>query len=371
MIKVFEPNISFQDIFKVLQNLAKKNISGSSPVIQDFENKLSDLFSRNYAVSVTNGSVALDLSFQLLNLNDGDEVIVPSHTIISCLSAIVRSKAVPIFCDIDKKSWNMTAEHVEKLISDKTKAVLLVHTFGLPSEAKKIKQLCKDYNLKLIEDSAEAHGQYESGIKCGNFGDISTFSFYANKHITTGEGGALLTDSEEIYLKALQMRNLDFNSTERFKTENLYWNYRLSGLQASLGLSQIKKMKKTIDLKIKQGNYYTELLKDYDELFQLPLKENNGSLNHYWVYGVVLKKENIRDNLMEDLFKAGIETRPFFWPLHLQPSLPKIFSKLNNELPNSEYIGKNGLYIPLGSHVSKKMQKKIVQQLITKAESIV
>tara|TARA_B100000242_G_scaffold245232_1_gene185692 strand:+ start:631 stop:1746 length:1116 start_codon:yes stop_codon:yes gene_type:complete len=371
MINVFEPNIGFTDILNVLQNLAKKNISGSSPVIQDFENKLSDLFSRNYAVSVTNGSVALDLSFQLLNLNDGDEVIVPSHTIISCLSAIVRSKAVPIFCDIDKKSWNMTAEHVEKLISDKTKAVLLVHTFGLPSEAKKIKQLCKDYNLKLIEDSAEAHGQYESGIKCGNFGDISTFSFYANKHITTGEGGALLTDSEEIYLKALQMRNLDFNSTERFKTENLYWNYRLSGLQASLGLSQIKKMKKTIDLKIKQGNYYTELLKDYDELFQLPLKENNGSLNHYWVYGVVLKKENIRDNLMEDLFKAGIETRPFFWPLHLQPSLPKIFSKLNNELPNSEYIGKNGLYIPLGSHVSKKMQKKIVQQLITKAESIV
>ena len=123
MINVFEPNIGFTDILNVLQNLAKKNISGSSPVIQDFENKLSDLFSRNYAVSVTNGSVALDLSFQLLNLNDGDEVIVPSHTIISCLSAIVRSKAVPIFCDIDKKSWNMTAEHVEKLISDKTKAV--------------------------------------------------------------------------------------------------------------------------------------------------------------------------------------------------------------------------------------------------------
>ena len=137
MIKVFEPNISFLDIFKVLQNLAKKNISGSSPVIQDFEKELSDL-SRKYAVSVTNGSVALDLSFQLLNLNDGDEVIVPSHTIISCLSAIVRSKAVPIFCDVDKASWNMKAEHVEKLISKKTKAVLLVHTFGLPSEAKKL-----------------------------------------------------------------------------------------------------------------------------------------------------------------------------------------------------------------------------------------
>lgn len=364
MIRVFEPEITKNDIASVSNSLKKTYISGTSPVIKEFEESLCEKFSRKYAVTVSNGSVALDLSLELLGLSEGDEVILPSHTIISCLAAVIRSKATPIFCDVNPNSWNMTADSVEKVITKKTKVVLLVHTFGLPAEAKKIEELCKNKNIILIEDAAEAHGQYESNIPCGSFGKISTFSFYANKHLTTGEGGALLTDSKVIYNRALQMRNLDFSTKQRFKTDHLYWNYRLGGLQAALGNSQINNLDKTIEKKIIQGNYYRALLEKYSDILTLPLKEHNGSTNHYWVFGIVLKKKNIRDKVMKDLFELGIETRPFFWPLHLQPSLPLKFKKKNRELHVSEDIGKNGLYIPLGHHISKKLQLKIVRCLI-------
>ena len=371
MIPVFKPWLTPGNIFDTNKALFRKQISGTSSFVQKFETEFSRMHENINSTAVSNGSVALDIVLQSLELKKDDEVIIPSLTIISCLAAVTRTEAKPVFCDINESSWNMKLHNIKDVVTENTKAIIAVHTYGLPCEIAEISDFCKNEGILLIEDASEAHGVEVNSKFCGTFGDFSTFSFYANKHITTGEGGALLTDSDEIYQKARQMRNLDFNSTERFKTENLYWNYRLSGLQASLGLSQIKKMKKTINLKINQGNYYTELLEDFQELFQLPLKENNGSHNHYWVYGVVLKKENIREKLMEDLLKAGIETRPFFWPLHLQPSLPKAYSNLNNDLPNSEYIGKNGLYIPLGSHVSKKMQKNIVEQLTTKAQSII
>jgi perosamine synthetase len=358
MIRVFEPDITKKDISSVLKALKNKDISGSSSIVTDFENSLCNEFERKYAVTVS------DLSFQLLNLKEGDEVIIPSHTIISCLSAVLRTKAKPIFCDVNSTSWNMTVEDVKKVITKNTKAVLLVHTFGLTADAKNIVDLCSENNIHVIEDAAEAHGQFESKIKCGSFGLISTFSFYANKHITTGEGGAILTDSEEVYKKARQMRNLDFSAEQRFKTENLYWNYRMGGLQAALGISQIANLKTTINHKITQGNIYQELLKNNDEIITLPPKNFRGSENHYWVFGILLKKDNVRDKIMTDLYNLGIETRPFFWPLHQQPSLPKEYLGRNNNLPVSEKIGRNGFYIPLGRHVTKNIQKKISYDLI-------
>jgi perosamine synthetase len=364
MIRVFEPEITKEDINSVLKTLKNKDISGSSEIVKEFEDSLCNEFSRKYVVSVSNGSVALDMSIQLLNLEEGDEVILPSHTIISCLSAVIRSKAKPVFCDVDPKSWNMTAQNVKEVITSKTKAVLLVHTYGLPAEAEKIIELCLSHNITVIEDAAEAHGQYESNKKCGSFGLISTLSFYANKHITAGEGGALLTDSRTIYEEALKMRNLDFTAEQRFKTEKLYWNYRLGGLQAALGNSQIKNLKKTITSKTSQGKVYQKLLSKYTNMFTLPLEEYNGIRNHYWVFGIVLKKDNIRDRVMKDLYDLGVETRPFFWPLHLQPSLPNNFKDQNSNLTVSEHIGKNGLYIPLGSHINKKLQTKVVTNLV-------
>ena len=364
MIQVFKPHIGFSDIISVLKTMMANNISGTSPVVKDFETKLANKFDREYAVAVSNGSVALDLAFQALGLEEGDEVIVPSFTIISCLSAIIRSNAKPVFCDVDHQSWNMTLENIKDKYTSNTKAILMVHTYGLPADAIKISEFCRENKIILVEDSAEAHGQSLGEINCGKFGLVSTLSFYANKHISTGEGGAILTDSEEIYLQLMQMRNLDFIPGERFNHNNLFWNYRLGGLQAALGISQINKIDKVIKSKKIQGRYYIELLQDHTDKIQLPLVENYGSQNHFWVFGIVLKKQNIRNKVMKSLEKKNIETRPFFWPLHLQNYIKNKFSRRNENLEHSENLGKNGLYLPLGPHVNKKMQKKIVEELI-------
>lgn len=364
MIQVFKPSLSISDTYSVFINLVKNNISGTSPTVQEFEEKLSKAFNRKNVTAVANGSVALDLAFQLIGLKEDDEVILPSFTIISCLSAVLRSKAKPVFCDVRLDSWNMSLDQVKQKVTKKTKAILMVHIYGLPSEAREIANFCKSRGIILIEDAAEAHGQKESGELCGSFGDISTLSFYANKHITTGEGGALLTNNDELDKKAKQMRNLDFTTEKRFNHKNLYWNYRMSGMQAALGISQIKNLNKTIKHKQKQGAYYHQLLEEFTNIIQLPLKSINSSKNQYWVFGILLKENNIRDSVIDELRKKGIETRPFFWPLHLQDALPKEHIPEKGSLPVSEKLGSDGLYIPIGTHIKRKDQEFIVNCLV-------
>ena len=363
MINVFDPYLSYKDKFSVVRALSKKSISGSTSLINDFEKEFSNFCNRKYGIAVSNGSVALDLTFASLELQDGDEVIIPSHTIISCLASVIRGNGTPIFCDVNEVSWNMTLEDVKKVVTPKTKVILMVHTFGLPAEADAIEDYCKQNNIILIEDAAEAHGQIGGEKSCGSYGLMSTFSFYANKHITTGEGGMILTDSEEIYIKAKQYRNLDFSS-RRFHHENLYWNYRLGGLQAALGISQLTSIHKIISSKKKQASYYDNKLENHQDLLQIPSKTYNGIENHYWVYGVLLKENNIRDTVMAQMKESGVETRPFFWPLHLQNALPDELKKNRNNLLVSENLGRNGLYIPTGSHITNKKQKKIVEVLL-------
>lgn len=346
----------------VLRALISNEISGTSNIVSQFEEKIAEKFKRKHAIAVSNGSTALDLAFQALNLKEGDEVILPSFTIISCLSAVIRTGATPVFCDINKTSWNMTLEDVEKMKTKNTKAILMVHLYGLTAEAQKIEEYCEKNGIILIEDAAEAHGQKESQKYCGSFGLISTFSFYANKHITTGEGGMVLTDDDDLNDKIKKMRNLDFDNKKRFYHDNLYWNYRLSGIQAALGISQLKNLDKTISHKIKQAEIYDQYLSD-EKTLSIPLKSINNTINHYWVYGIVLNKEGIRDKVMRELLYSGIETRPFFGALHLQNSLPKKFRN-DIKLANTEHISKNGLYLPTGKHLKRKDQKLIVDTLI-------
>ncbi|MDC3103797.1 DegT/DnrJ/EryC1/StrS family aminotransferase [Acidimicrobiaceae bacterium] len=362
MIKVFKPNLSFFDKISVFKALLKNEISGTSSEVKKFEEQICTTFERKYAVTLSNGSSALEVAFRLLKLKKGDEVILPSFTIISCLSAVIRSGGTPVFCDVDPNTWNMTFEDIKKSFTKKTKAVLIVHSYGLTADAVNIREFCIQNDIKIIEDTAEAHGQKIGNKKCGTFGDISTLSFYANKHVTTGEGGAILTDNIDFYNSAKKIINLDFDNRKRFVHDNLYWNYRLGGLQSALGTSQLKKLNKVINSKIIQGNKYIDLFKKYNVDVQLPLVSTTNSKNHFWVFGIVLNNGLNRDLLMERLFDKGIETRPFFHPLHLQPALKeKEASSLH--LPVSEKIGKYGLYIPLGKHVTYKKQKKIVLEI--------
>jgi len=362
MIKVFEPKLTIFDKLSVMSSLQKNYISGTSPSIEKFENTLGQQFNRKYAVAVSNGSVALDVSIKLLNLPKGSEIIVPSFTIISCLSAVMRAGLKPIFCDVNSDTWNMTLENVKKVFTPNTKALLMVHTYGLPCEVQEILKFCNDENIRIVEDAAEAHGLKIDEVLCGTIGEVSTFSFYANKHITTGEGGAILTDSEEHYKNLKKMINLDFSEPQRFNHDNFYWNYRMSGLQAALGISQTNSLQKTINFKKDQGSFYTSLLKSLEGSIQTPLEKINNTENNYWVYGIVLNENISRLDICNYLYKNKIETREFFWPLHLQNAYIKNKKDIPS-LPISEKLGRQGFYIPMGRHINKSKQKFIVQKI--------
>lgn len=370
MIRVFEPWISFSNIVEVNKALFKNQISGSSIYVKKFEDEFKKLIGMEHSVAVSNGSDALDLSFQAINLTKDDEVILPSFSIISCLSSIIRSGAKPVFADVSIETSNITLDEIKRVRTKNTKAVLVVHTYGLPADIDQIKDYCTENSLTLIEDTAEAHGMMFEGKYCGSFGDISTFSFYANKHITSGEGGMIMTNSKKIFQTLQQMRNLDFNNERRFVHNKFYWNSRLSGLQAALAYSQIKNISKVIYKKQQQAAIYDSLLSQIKEI-SIPIKSYRGTENNYWVYGIVLKTPNLRDKLIENLYNNGVESRPFFWPLHLQPAYLNSNNAENIELINSEYLGKNGLYLPMGAHINKKIQKKIVNILEKNIEELI
>ncbi len=363
-IPVFNPFVSFSDAWAVFRSTLSGDISGTAKNVRQFESIFADHVGRKHGVALSNGSTALDLCFNALNLGPNDEVIVPSFTIISCLSSILRTGAIPVFIDVEPKTWNVSADSIRTAVTKKTKAVLVVHIYGLPSDIIEIEKFCLDKGIFLIEDAAESHGMMISDRNAGSFGTASCFSFYANKHVTTGEGGMVLTNDSHFAAKIRTMSNLGFDPEKRFVHQNLYWNYRMNGLAASLGINQVKKLPKILKRKAAQGKYYQELLGKYDQLFNLPATESNHTKNNYWVFGIVMKKQGIRDKVMKEMQTKGIETRPFFYPLHLQPALSSFKSKKIGKLEVSRYLGENGLYLPMGKGISQRKQKLICSTLV-------
>ena len=345
-------------------------ISSESPLVEKFEKKFANKIGRKFAIAVTNGTSALDAAVEALGIKKGDEVIIPAFTIISSVLQIVRSGAKPILVDSDPATWNMDVNQIEKKITKKTKAIMAVHIYGLPLDLKPILKICKKYGLKLIEDAAEMIGQKYNGDMCGSFGDISTFSFYSNKHITTGEGGMILTNNANLAENCRNLRNLCFNPKKRFVHNKLGWNLRMTGMQAAVGLAQLENLDKIVKKKRWIGNCYNNLLKDTPFL-QLPLPKTLYSKNIYWVYGLILdSKLNIdAQKFINDLKKNNIGSRPFFFPLHKQPIFKKmrLFNKIS--LPVSERMYKFGLYVPSGLNLSYKNILKVslvLKKLINK-----
>ena len=239
MIPVNTPVIGSREKELVNECLDTGWISSEGPFVKEFENVFSNYIGREYGIAVTSGSAALDIAFKAIDLKEGDEVIMPAFTIVSPAFSIIQQGGIPVLVDSDPYTWNMDVNQIEAKITKKTKAICIVHIYGLPADLDPILGLAKKYNLKVIEDAAEMHGQTYNGKKCGNFGDISIFSFYPNKHITTGEGGMLLTDNEELKEKCQKLRNLSFDpGKRRFVHEDIGWNYRMTNLQAALGLGQ-------------------------------------------------------------------------------------------------------------------------------------
>ncbi len=325
-------------------------ISSEGPFVKKLEENFAKKVGRNYGIAVSNGTAALEIAVKAIGISKDDEVIMPSFTIISCAQAVVKEggKVIPI--DSDLSDYNMITAKIEEKITSRTKAIMPVHIYGLPVDMDKVIELAEKYNLKIIEDAAEMHGQTYKGKPCGSFGDISIFSFYANKIITTGEGGMIVTDDAETADKCRYYRNLCFENKRRFVHNDLGYNYRFTNIQAAIGLAQLERLDEFIEIKKCIGRKYDKLLSG-NKFLQTPIERNNFAENIYWVYPLVLKKEFPKnaEYVMSELHKNGIGTRPFFYPLHLQPVLKKMETlKADNNLPNSEFLYERGFYIPSG-----------------------
>ncbi|MEN9349444.1 MAG: hypothetical protein RL372_422 [Bacteroidota bacterium] len=349
MVPINEPLLNGNEKKYLLECVDTGWISSEGPFVSMLEKKFAEKVGKNFAVAVSNGSVAIDASIAALDINAGDEVIMPTFTIISCAAPIVRSGATPVLVDVDTKTWNMSVEQIEAKVTCRTKAIMVVHIYGLPVDMDPILEIAKKYNLFIIEDAAEVIGQTYRGRQCGSFGDISTFSFYPNKHITTGEGGMIVTDNEQLANKCRELRNLCFIPPRRFIHEELGWNFRMTNLQAALGVAQLERLDEFVEKKRQIGYWYNELLKDIPGI-QLPLPITDYAENIYWVYGILIDQDHSLNALdaMAKLDKMGIGSRPFFYPMHQQPVFNKAGLFVNDQHPNSIHLAENGFYIPSG-----------------------
>jgi perosamine synthetase len=324
-------------------------ISSEGPFVQRLEAGMAQRTGRRHAISVSNGTAALEAAVAALGLGPEDEVILPTFTIISCAAAIVRLGATPVPVDCDPVTWNMNLKQVAEAITSRTKAIMAVHIYGLPVEMDPLLDLARHHGLKVIEDAAEMHGQTYRGRPCGSMGDLSVFSFYPNKLVTTGEGGMLLTDDDALADRCRGLRNLCFQSKRRFVHEELGWNLRMSNLQAAVGVAQLEQLDAFVKMKRRIGRLYTECLKGISGI-ELPLASTDDAENIYWVFGVVLDETVPFDaaEAMSRLAKFGIGTRPFFWPMHEQPVFRRMGMFEGVRLPVAERIARRGFYLPSG-----------------------
>ncbi len=332
-------------------------ISSEGPFVKQFENNFAKYVARKHGVAVSSGTAALEVAVGAIGLKPGDEVIMPTFTIISCALAVLAYGGVPVFIDAEPETWNIDVNKIEQKITKKTKAIMAVHIYGHPSDMDAILKIAKKHKLLVIEDAAEVHGAKYKGKKCGSFGDISIFSFYANKIISTGEGGMVLTNNKKFAVRAEFLRNLGFNNKKRFYHTELAKNYRITNLQAAVGVAQLKNIEKLVNIKRKNAAEYTKQLKSAKGL-QLPVQKT-WAKNVYWMYGVVLDASLGIDAevFAKKLAKKGVQTRPFFYPMHLQPVLKKYVQE--GEFPISERIVKYGLYLPSGLGLKKEEITKV------------
>ena len=340
-------------------------ISSEGPFVKEFEEKFASYVDRKFGIACANGSGALDIAVAALKIKEGDEVIMPAFTIISPAFSVIRAGAKPVLADSDPVTWNLDVNQVESKITKKTKAIIAVHIYGLPVDMDPLLELCRKHNLFLIEDAAEMHGQTYKNKKCGSFGDISIFSFYPNKHITTGEGGMVVTDNEELAQRSRKLRNLSFEPDKpRYVHYELGWNYRMTNMQAALGLAQLESIEKHIIRKREIGKLYNSKLKNIHGI-QLPEEKTEYAENIYWVYGIVLKKSLNKNaaQVMKMLSEMKIGTRSFFYPMHLQPVFIKMDLFKNEKYPVAENLAENGFYIPSGLGITNDEIKEVTAAL--------
>jgi perosamine synthetase len=340
-------------------------ISSEGPFVNEFEVRFAKLMGCTHGIAVCNGSVALEVALAALRIGPDDEVILPTFTIISCASAIVRAGATPVVDDCQPDTWNLDPDLIASKITSRTKAIMVVHIYGLPVDMDPVIDLARRHGLFVIEDAAEQHGQTYKGRKVGSLGDVATVSFYPNKPVTTGEGGMVLTNDETLARRARSLRNLCFDRERRFIHDELGWNFRMSNLQAAVGVAQLERIDTILAKKRLIGAWYQQRLRGRLDL-QLPLERTNYADNNYWVFGVVLNERNSCDAVvaMTRLKSKGIETRHFFWPIHEQPVFRNRGWFRNERCPNAEGIARRGFYLPSGIGLNEDEVDSSVRALL-------
>lgn len=357
MIPVNEPLLDGNEKRYLNECIDSGWISSEGPFVQRFEENMAAACGRRHGIAVCNGTAALETAVAALGLAPGDEIIMPTFTIISCAAAIIRCGMVPVLVDSDPFTWNMDVEklrdrletEIELKNNRKIKAIMVVHIYGLPMDMEPVLELAQRYGLKIIEDAAEMHGQSYRGRPCGSFGDLSVFSFYPNKHVTTGEGGMVLTDDDGLAERCRSLRNLCFQAKKRFVHEELGYNFRMTNLQAALGVAQLERLDEFVARKRRMGLRYTERLSLVEGLELMPPKAPYAE-NIYWVYGMLLKDDVQFDaaEAMRRLGQKGVGTRPFFWPMHEQPVFHAMGLFTEEHHPVAERLARRGFYIPSG-----------------------
>jgi perosamine synthetase len=365
MIPVCVPLLGEKELEYVSDCISSNWISSKGRYVEAFENKFSRYCNCRFGITTTSGTTSLHLALASIGVTHGDEVIVPAFTMIGSVFPILYCGANPVLVDCEPNTWNMDVNRIEEKISNKTKAIMPVHIYGHPCDMDPILDIAKKYEVFVVEDAAEAHGALYRGRKVGGLGDVGCFSFYANKIITCGEGGMLVTNDEEIAKKAKSLKNLSFEDGKNrvYLHSELGYNYRLTNLQAAVGLAQFERIDELVEMRRRNATIYNSLLKDVGGI-TLPFEEL-WAMNVYWMYSILIKPEFGvgRDELMRELKKKGIETRSFFVPMNKQPVFNNMGLFEADNYPVAEDLSRRGLYLPSSSGLKEKEIKYICQSI--------
>lgn len=365
-VPVFEPIIEQDEIDSVVSALKRGEISGTfGESLKEFEQRFAEYSGCKYGIAVANGTVALHLAVAAAGIQPSDEVLISASTNIATALCVVHNHATPVPVDSENTTWNLNLDLLEDLITPKTRAIIPVHLYGHPVDMDRLMEIARKHDLIVIEDAAEAHGATVRGRKVGSFGDMSCFSFYANKIITTGEGGMVVTNDEKLAERLRLLRNLGF-TTPRFRHEVLAYNFRMTGYQAAMGVAQLNKIEPIIEAKRRVAHTYNRYLSDIPGL-QLPV-ELDWARNVYWMYALTVKQDfgTTRDQLAVTLAESGIETRTFFCPMNQQPCLQEIPGFRSAPLPVADDLWATGLYLP-STHTLTESTIRIIADVIQAA----
>ncbi len=378
MIPVNEPLIAKHAQKYVLDCLKTGWVSSAGHYITDFEREFSRFIGSTYAVTTTNGTTALHLALASLGIGKGDEVIIPDLTIISCALAVIYTGATPVLVDVERRTGNIDPSCIEQKITKKTKAIMVVHLYGHPVDLRKVMKIAKKHKLLVIEDAAQAHGAMINMAtsknnkpvwkRVGSIGDVGCFSFYGNKIVTTGEGGMVVTNNKAHCLKMRLLKDLAHSPSTRFLHEEVGFNYRMTNLQAALGLAQLEMVEPYIKKKRWMAKLYTRGLSNITSI-ELPVEEN-WARSVYWMYSIKVKADSPihRDEVCLKLRQKNIDTRNFFLPIHSQPVMKKLgFSDKSQQrsLTVSEDLANRGFYIPSGLAITQKQINEVINALQT------